>query len=428
MSHPTDRSADQYRPSLAGPAGRALFDAPFLRTPEASRNIFQVVFLAACGPLAAGVVFFGWRALLVAVLSVFGCVAAEGLYYRVTRTPALLGRSHAALTGLLLALTLPAFVPWYVPLAGAVFAIIVAKALFGGVGHFLWQPALVGRLAVTVIFAPPLLAEPLLDRPAWPVLAQSRVALGDIDKVNTSFPYRQWRGTPAPPEADALARPRPRELLRQLTLPVEDAPDSIRAALLRMPPAWDLLCGAYGGGIGETCALIIVVAGLYLIYRHYVRGHLPGMFLLAAALTAALSPVRTGPAGEWVWLPFRSEGYDVGFVYVAYHLTCGELLLAAFFLATEMTSRPVTARGQAIFGALCGAAAMLMRLYMTFPIPAYAAVLLANTFTPALDAIVRPRVFGQRRWQDLRRIPSPAARLPAGGGQATARPDAGESA
>lgn len=415
MSQPPDRQTVVRRP---GPAGRTRLDAPFLRAPEASRNIFRVVFLAACGPLAAGVVFFGWQALMVAALSVLGCVAAEGLYYRVTRTPALLGRSHAVLTGLLLALTLPPFVPWYVPLAGAVFAIIVGKALFGGVGHFLWQPALVGRLAVTVIFAPPLLAEPLLNRPNWPVLAQNRLAVGDIDKVNTSFPYRQWRGTPAPPDADALARPRPRELLRQLTLPVEDPPDSIRAALRRMPPAWDLLCGAHGGGIGETCAVVIIVAGLYLIYRHYVRGHLPGMFILAAALTAAVAPLRTGPAGEWVWLPFRSEGYDVGFVYVAYHLACGEIMLAAFFLATEMTSRPLTAPGQAIFGGLCGTAAMLMRLYMTFPIPAYAAVLLANTLAPALDAIVRPRVFGQRRWPDWRRAPTPAALAP---------PDTGES-
>ncbi|KKL78410.1 hypothetical protein LCGC14_2025120 [marine sediment metagenome] len=375
--------------------------APFLRAPEASRNIFWVIFVAACGPLAAGVVFFGPRALAVAALSVLGAVATESFYYRVTRTPALLGRSHAVLTGLLLALTLPPFVPWYVPLVAAVFAILVGKALFGGVGHFLWQPALVGRLAVTVLFAPPLMSHSLLDRPAWPVLAQNRIILGDVEQVDASVKYRRWRGTMS--GADALARPRPRELLRQLTQPVEDPPDSIVTTLRHMPPAWDLVCGAYGGGIGETCAAVIIVAGLYLVYRHYVRGHLPGMFILAAAVTAAIAPVRIGEGDQWLWLPVAAEGLEVGFIYVSYHLLSGEILLAAFFLATEMTSRPVTASGQMIFGVLCGAGAILLRLYLSFPIPTYATVLIVNTFTPLLDGLVRPRVFGQRRWWRLRR-------------------------
>ena len=92
-------------------------------------------------------------------------------------------------------------------------------------------------------------------------------------------------------------------------------------------------------------------------------------------------------------------------MYVSYHLVCGEIMLAAWFLATETTSRPVTAPGQVIFGIICGVSAILMRLYMAVPIiPAYAAVLLANTFTPLLDTAIKPRAFGQRRlWQRLLR-------------------------
>jgi len=323
------------RPPAARPTGPPAEPAPFLRAAEASGDIFRVILVAACGPALAGVVFFGWRAVVVIALSIVGCVATESLYYRVTRTPSLLGRSHAALTGLLLALTLPAFVPWYVPLAGAVFAILVGKAMFGGVGHFLWQPALVGRLAVTVLFAPPLMAKPLLERPAWPVLAQHRVVMGDLRQVDKSASYRRWRGMSAGPDADAIARPRPRDVLRRLTR--RDGPsDGIATILRHMPPAWDLLCGAHGGGIGETSAIVIIVAGLYLVYRHYVRGCLPGMFILAAAVTAAVAPVRLPIAGagtQWVWLPLTAEGFDVGFVYVAFHVICGELLLSAFFLA-----------------------------------------------------------------------------------------------
>ncbi|MDY7010668.1 MAG: RnfABCDGE type electron transport complex subunit D [Planctomycetota bacterium] len=378
-------------------SGKPMSPAPFLHAPETSRGIFVTIFVAACVPLGAGVVFFGWRALLVTFLSVAGCVATESAYYRVTRTPSLMGRMHAAVTGLLLALTLPASAPWYVPLTGAAFAIIVGKAIFGGVGHFLWQPAIVGRLAVTVIFAPPLFSANLASPPTWPLLGPDRIVMGDAHSLKTPSTYRQWRGTPAPPGADAFALPRPQRRLRELTLPTGRPPASISSTLRHMPPAWDLISGAHGGGIGETCAIAIIIAGLYLIYRNYVRGHLPGMFILAAAATAAIAPIRTGDGTSWQWLPIVSEGLDVGFTYVAYHLLCGELLLAGFFLAGEMTSRPVTAPAQAVFGFLCGAGAILLRMYLPIPIPAYAAVLICNTLTPLLDATIRPWALGKSR-------------------------------
>jgi len=406
--------------------------APFVRAPEASRSIFVIIFVAACAPLAAGVVFFGFRALLVAAVSVAGCVATESAYYHVTHTPALLGRMHAAVTGLLLALTLPPFTPWYVALTGAVFAIIVGKAIFGGVGHFLWQPALVGRLAVAVIFAPPLMAVNLLDRPDWPVLAQARAGYGDVVAARRPPVYQRWQGTPPPARADAILLPRPRDQLRALTDPHRGDPKPMIDVLRHMPPARDLICGAHPGGIGETCVIAILVAGLYLVYRNYVRGHLPGLFLLAAAATVAVAPIR-GPDGQaWQWAPLlgqplravleplaesggalgavagqltphlSAQPVDVGFTYVVYHLACGEMMLAAWFLATEMTSRPVTGPGQAVFGILCGVGAMLGRLYTGSPIPAYVAVLAANTLTPALDAM-RPRVLGHPRWWRRRR-------------------------
>ena len=376
--------------------------APFIRAPEASRNIFTVIFAAALAPLAAGTIFFGWRALLVTLMSVGGCMAVEAAYFRITRTPALLGRTHAAVTGLLLALTLPPFVPWYVPLVGALFAIIVGKAIFGGVGHFLWQPALVGRLAVAVIFSAPLFHGSPVNPRRWPLLAEGQVVLGDVHHSRPAPTYRRWRGTPAPSGADAFTLVRPRESLRRLSVAPDMPPATIPTVLRHMPPAWDLLCGAHPGGLGETCTIVILIAGLYLVYRNYVRAHLPAAILLAAAVTVAIAPIRAGPDAQWQWLPIVSQGLDVGFSYVAYHLSCGELMLAAWFLATEMTSRPITAPAQTIFGILCGAAAMLGRLYMDIPIPAYAAVLACNTLTPLLDGI-RPRVLGQRWFWQRRR-------------------------
>jgi electron transport complex protein RnfD len=179
-----------------------------------------------------------------------------------------------------------------------------------------------------------------------------------------------------------------------------------------MPPINDLLYGACPGGIGETCSVVIVVAGLYLIYRNYVKWQLPVAFLAAAWVTLALAPLYlAGPDGASRTLrwPLLAEGLEAGFTYINYHLLSGELLLAAFFLATEMTSRPVTAGGQAIFGLGCGVLAMLLRLYVNVPIPCYMAVLAMNTLTPAIDALWRPRVFGCGRFRWLRRRGSPAA-------------------
>jgi electron transport complex protein RnfD len=106
---------------------------------------------------------------------------------------------------------------------------------------------------------------------------------------------------------------------------------------------------------------------------------------------------------EWVALPLLAEGFDAGFTYVNYQVLSGATLLAAFFLATEMTSCPVTTGGQVIFGVGCGTIAMLLQLYYDTAIPAYLAVLAMNTLVPSIDALWRPRVFGQRHFEWLRR-------------------------
>ncbi len=389
-----------------------------------------MIFAAALAPLAAGVVFFGWRALWVAALSVATSVVLERTYYSLTRQPALLGRAHAYLTGLLLALTLPAYVPWYVPVVGAAFAILVGKAIFGGVGHFLWQPALVGRLAVAVLFAQQI-ANPLPQAEGlWPVLARDKIIVGDVLNGSVENTSKDWREMKAPPARDGFwmtpvdrrmdALTRGDDVKYSALATVQDPP-AAKPVLLsptQMPPINDLLLGARPGGIGETCAVIIVVAGLYLVYRHYVKWQLPAMFVLAACAVAALAPVQLqgpgetvvgawGPPGGWLsatWFsgawtppPLLREGLDVGFIYVCYQPLSGQFLLAAFFLATEMTTRPVTTGGQVLFGLAAGAGAMLLRLYVDTPIPAYLAVLLMNTFVPAIDAFWRPRPFGMRK-------------------------------
>jgi electron transport complex protein RnfD len=292
----------------------------------------------------------------------------------------------------------------------AAFAILVGKAVFGGVGHFLWQPALVGRLAVAVLFPA------TMNPAAWPVLAQDRLLVGDLNNAAVVDSARLWRGTPAPERADALAFRRPEHILSDLTdstrpafsalnyVPA-DLPRAKPAALRKMPPIEDLLLGTHPGGLGETSAFAIAIALLYLVYRSYIKWQLPLAMVLAAATVAAIAPVYlAGPnlTVRQVWWPVTAEGFDVGIVYVTYQVLTGELLLAAL-LATEMTSRPVTTNGRIVFGLGCGAVGMLMRLFLETPIPFYMAVLAMNTLTPTIEAICRPRVFGRSRLEWLKR-------------------------
>ena len=409
---------------MAEPA--AVSSAPFYRAPEAVRTIFMVTFAAACGPLLAGVVLFGWRALVVAAISIVSCALIERGYYVVTRTPALLGRSHAYLTGLLLALTLPAFVPWYIPLIAAAFAIIVGKVIFGGVGHFLWQPALVGWLAVAVVF--PSVTNPM----HWSLLAREQLVTGDITITGPPRELHKWAKTPAPANAHAFSTRPPEAILLDLAdseqpafsalairhipgldaLSQDDATHSALAdmkrvkpsVIMKMPRINELLYGARAGAIGETCIIVIIVAGLYLVYRHYVKWQLPVAFILSAAVVLAIAPVHLARANgpPKVWLPILSEGFDVGFVYVCYQLLSGELMLAAFFLATEMTCRPTTTGGQVLFGIGCGIIAMCLRMFLKVQFSCFMAILAMNTFTPTIDALWRPRAPGRKHL--LRRL------------------------
>ena len=400
----------QALPETALPPPSAAAGGPFVHAAEGARTIFLVTLAAACGPLAAGIVLFGWRAGVVAALSIGSCAAFERLYYRVTKVPSLLGRTHAYLTGVLLALTLPPFVPWYVPVTAAAFAIIVGKAVFGGVGHFLWQPALVGRLAVAAIFAGTTMSTGT-NPPQWPVLAQDRLVVGDVRTAKDPGLYHDWRGRPAPVGGDGFLLPPLRTTLAGITDAREPAYSAIATPaepglphnpvlILRLPAINDFIYGAVPGGIGETCAAVLLIAGIYLIYRNYVHWQVPLMFILSAAVVAAIAPIYlAGPNDtvRTVWWPIVSEGVgmgekvSIGALYVCYQLLGGGLLLAAFFLAPEMTSRPVTRGGQFVFGIGCGVGAMLLQLYTTLPIPAYLAVLGMNTLTPMIDALTRRR-------------------------------------
>ncbi|UCG32790.1 MAG: RnfABCDGE type electron transport complex subunit D [Phycisphaerales bacterium] len=379
--------------------------APFLRPAPSSGSLAWLTSAAALPVAAAGVVLFGRHGAIIMALSVATALLTNAILGYLTRRGGVIGTGHAVMTGLLLALTLPPHVDWGIPVVGALIAILVGKGLLGGYGNYLWSPVLVGRVGLQVL-------DPAAMLPAsWPVLGRGRLLVGDLSNATDSSPFFAWRNANLPDGVDSWLLPRLDSLLAGTHDGlIHSGPPALRgeritslADLLNdvLPPWGETLLGTVGGGFGETCALCIIVGGLYLIHRGLVRWQLPVALLLGAAVTAAVFPIASSwnEQGEVIgrmWLPgLTLEGHKpLGLVYVLYHLTTGELLLAAFFIATDIVSSPMRGRGQVVFGFGVGVLTICLRMLGIIPGAAYWAILILNPFVSLIDRLTRRRVFG----------------------------------
>jgi Na+-translocating ferredoxin:NAD+ oxidoreductase subunit D len=374
--------------------------APHRSSGNTHQDILHAWLLAASIVAVCGVVLFGPAALAIVGLAVGSAMSADLAFSLATRRPVIGGISHAALTGLLLGLTLPATVQWYVPIVGSVVAIIFGKGLFGGLGHYIWQPALVGRVLVQFLF--PQQLSLFLALAQSPILAPGHLLVGDIHQARPidMGTYRGWAGVRELPTSEAWLMERPVQTLRRFAEGNVKADGSlVYEPLIRdcLPPWQDTVFGLVPGGIGETCTMAVIVAGLYLIYRGYLRWQLPAAMLGSAALAAAILPVETAVgAGGYDWLPVATveQGRAVGLAYVLYHLTSGQLMLGAFLLAGDMIASPMRARGQAIFAAAAGVLTIFLRLYGILEGECYWSILIMNTFVAMIDRRMRRPVLG----------------------------------
>lgn len=374
--------------------------APYRNSGNTHRDILQAWVFAAGIVAACGTVLFGAGALLIVGIAMVSAVAADLAVGFFTRRPVIGGLLHAALTGLLLALTLPATVSWYVPLVGSLIAIVCAKGLFGGMGHYIWQPALVGRIFVQFLFPQQLSLFAALAQS--PVLAPGHLLIGDLSQARpvSLGVYRGWSAYRGPAAADAWLMERPVQVLRRFA--DGDVPADgklVYEPLLRdwLPPWRDTILGVVPGGIGETCTLALIVAGLYLIYRGYLRWQLPVAMLAGAALAAAVLPVETAAEGRgYDWFPALAAegGRAAGLAYVLYHLTSGQLMLGAFLLAGDMIASPMRARSQAVFGLAIGVLTIFMRLYGVIEGECYWSILIMNSFVAMIDRQMKRPVLG----------------------------------
>ncbi len=315
--------------------------SPHIHSGASVAHIMRDVLVALTPAAAAALVFFGWHAARLIAVCVVSSLAAEWLCRRAMRRENTLGDLSAVVTGLLLALNLPPALPSWMAATGSVFAIAVAKQVFGGLGYNPFNPALIGRAFLLVSFTGPM----------------TRWSASLIDAATTATPLGM----------------------------VKEAFKAGQAAPFAMDGArtLDFLLGNMNGCIGETSAIAILLGALYMLRRRVIAWHIPVAFIGTVAGYAAILH-GVNPAAS---MP------------VHFHLLTGGLMLGACFMATDMVTSPATPRGRLLFGIGCGLLTMIIRTVKTgaYPEGVSFAILIMNAFTPLINRATRNRVFGQRR-------------------------------
>lgn len=318
--------------------------SPHIRSNESVQRIMLDVVIALIPAILGSVYFFGINALKLILISVASSVFFEALIQKAFKKNITINDFSAVITGILLAFNLPASAPWWLPIMGSAFAIIVVKQLFGGLGSNFMNPALAGRAFLLT---------------SWPTHMSTFTGTRP-DVVATATPLAIMKYGMA---SDGAA---------SATVEAATSASSSQGAVL--PELWDMFIGNIPGAIGETSALLLLIGALYLIIRHVIDWKIPVFYIGTTFIFLVLLGV------EAEFLP--------------YHLLGGGLVLGAFFMATDYASSPVTPLGRIIFAVGAGILTALIRVKGGYPEGVSYSILLMNVATPLIEKFTKPRVFG----------------------------------
>ncbi|MBS0055927.1 electron transport complex subunit RsxD [Yersinia sp. Marseille-Q3913] len=356
--------------------GLQIASSPFTHNQRSTRSIMLLVILASIPGILAQTYFFGYGSLIQVALAMITALLAEGAVLQLRKQPVLirLQDNSALLTGLLLGISLPPLAPWWMIVLGTLFAIVIAKQLYGGLGQNPFNPAMVGYVVLLISFP--------VQMTSWlPPLPLQGTPVGFYDSFLTIFTGYTHSG------AD----------IHQLQIGFDGVSqatplDSFKTALRSQPAGQILQQPIFGGalaGVGwQWVNLGFLAGGLLLLWRRAIHWHIPVSFLLALVGCAAIS---------WMIAP-------QSFASPMLHLFSGATMLGAFFIATDPVSASTTPRGRLIFGALIGILVWLIRVYGGYPDGVAFAVLLANITVPLIDHYTQPRVYGHHRSDKRSRI------------------------
>ncbi len=307
---------------------------PQVRTNTDTKRIMLNVILALLPALAVAVWQFGVYPLVLAVVSMASAVFFEWGYRKLMKKSNSIGDLSAALTGLLLAMVLPPTAPWWLPVIGSFFAIVVVKQLYGGIGKNFLNPALAGRAFLLASYAA------IMGQYAVPgALADS------VDGVTMATPLSYMYGGTALPEYFNLK---------------------------------SMFLGTIPGCIGELSTLALLIGGAYLLITKVISWRIPGSYIGTVAVLC---------------LVFGKEGYG-NVEWMLYNIMAGGLVMGAIFMATDYATSPVTLNGQLLYGAGCGALTVLIRYFGGFPEGVTYAILIMNLCTWAIDKGFHRHQFG----------------------------------
>jgi len=298
--------------------------SPHIRSDETTQKLMLDVIIALTPALAASIFYFGFNSLILVVASVISAVVTEYLCQRAMKRPVTVTDLSAVVTGILLAFNLPSTAPWWIAVIGSAFAVAVVKEVFGGLGFNFLNPALAGRAFLMASYS-------------------SHLTSGFIN-----------------PATDAIASATPLAMLKA-------------GELSNLPSIMDMLLGNIPGVLGETSSILLIIGGIYLIYRGTIKWIIPVCYIGTVAVLALV--------------------VDGGSM-LPYHVFGGGLMLGAFFMATDFATSPTTDKGKVIFAVGAGLLTIIIRKIGGYPEGVSYSILLMNIVTPMIDKYVTPKVFG----------------------------------
>lgn len=304
---------------------------PHVRSKESIQSIMRDVVIALIPASIMGIYYFGIKALLLMVISIVSAVVFEWGYEKILKKPITITDFSAVLTGLLLALNLPATASWWVPVVGCFVAIILGKQFYGGLGQNFINPALIGRAFLVAAYP---------TQTTGSAFATGRMV---VDASTYATPLAELKAGTAVINGEAIK---------------------------------NALIGNVGGCIGETCAIALIVGGIYLMVKHVISWRIPVVYILVVFILTAI---------------MRGNGVIGG----VYEIFVGGLMLGAIFMATDYVTSPISAKGQIIFAVGCGLLTSFIRVYGGYPEGVSYSILIMNLAVPLIDRYTRPRIFGE---------------------------------
>ena len=321
--------------------------SPHIASPIDTRNLMRDVLIALVPAMVFGVVFFGPRALVATLISVIACEFFEWGYRKLMKKSTVNGDLSAAVTGVLLAFVCAPTLPYWMLVIGDFFAIVVVKQLFGGLGKNFLNPALAGRAFLMLCYpvAMTTWVVPGIGADTWANVLGNTTTLSGADVVTGATPL---------------------------------SVDFMHSGLLPDASLWDAFVGNVGGCIGEISALMLLLGGLYLIWRGVIRFRIPVAYIATVAVLTFLFPMGGNDRLTWM----------------AYHLFTGGLFLGAFFMATDYVTSPVTKKGEIIYGIGCGLLTVFIRYFGGYPEGVSYSILIMNCCVWLIDKVGKPNRYG----------------------------------